>query len=291
MSKKVGSALAKTGRLSLLLVALIFAASTAFASKIATVDIPVKADLYATTPAPLSTTQCAQCHTSVFGSLKNNGGRHRFDCQQCHNAIHSYNPKKGNWDELMPKCSSCHTEVHGPANKDCSSCHANPHAPRMVAMTPRLTNTCASCHAAPKNDLVKFPSKHSLVSCDKCHTSHGFKPSCSACHKPHYQGQEFSTCAKCHPVHKPKQVTYGSAEPAATCGACHTKVYAKWKATPSRHAKVNCAACHRDKHGYIPQCTECHKAPHPQSILEKFPKCLSCHLDVHDLPSAGSQTP
>lgn len=285
MKKRVCTALAGSGRLTLLLVALLLVASTAFAAKIATVDIPVQADLYAVTPAPLTPAQCAQCHTGVFGNLKDNGGKHRFDCQGCHKAIHAYNPRKGNFDEIMPKCASCHTDIHGPANKDCSSCHANPHTPRKVAMTPRLTSACATCHAGPKADLVKFPSKHSLVACERCHTSHGFKPSCSACHKPHYQGQEYSTCVKCHSVHKPKQVTYTITEPAATCGSCHTKVYAKWKATPSRHSKVNCATCHKTRHGYIPQCTECHKAPHPQGILARFPKCLSCHLDVHDLPS------
>jgi len=285
MMKRVCTALAKSSRLTLLLVSLVFAASPALAAKIATVDIPVQENLYAVTPTPLSPTQCAQCHTSVFGSLKANGGKHRFDCQQCHKAIHSYNPKKGGYDELMPKCASCHTEIHGPANKDCGSCHANPHTPRKVAMTPRLTNTCATCHPGPKAQLVKFPSKHSLLTCDRCHTSHGFKPSCSACHKPHYQGQGYDTCTKCHAVHQPKQVTYTVTEPAATCGSCHTKIYTKWKATPSRHSKVNCAVCHKDKHGYIPQCTECHKAPHPKSILDRFPKCLGCHLDVHDLPS------
>jgi hypothetical protein len=285
MKKKVCTALAKSSRLSLLLVALVLVASTSFAAKLATVEIPVQADLYAATPAPLATTQCGQCHTGVFGNLKESGGRHRFDCQQCHKAIHAYNPKKGNYDELMPKCASCHTEIHGPANKDCSSCHSNPHTPRKVAMIPRLTSSCASCHAGPKADLVKFPSKHGLFGCEKCHTSHGFKPSCSACHKPHFQGQEFSTCTKCHSVHKPKQVTYGAAEPAATCGSCHTKIHAKWKANTSRHSKVNCAVCHKDKHGYVPKCTDCHKSPHPKSILERFPKCLGCHLDVHDLPS------
>jgi predicted CXXCH cytochrome family protein len=275
----------KTVFLSLMLVALILAASTAFAAKLATVDIPVQPDLYATTPAPLAPVQCAQCHSAQFGNLKENGGRHRFGCQQCHTTIHAYNPKKGNYDEIMPKCSSCHTDIHGPANKDCSSCHTNPHTPRKVGMTQRLANTCATCHPAPAAQLQQFPSKHSLLGCARCHTAHGFKPSCAQCHKPHYQGQAYSTCTTCHSVHKPKMVTYGPKENPATCGSCHTQIYAKWSKTPSRHKNVNCAQCHHDKHGYIPQCTECHKAPHPAGILQKFPKCLGCHLDVHDLPS------
>ena len=285
MKKRVCRVLARSGRLSLLLVALLLIASTSFAAKLATVDIPTQPELYAASPAPLAPSQCAQCHNGPFESLKENGGKHRFACQDCHKVFHAYSPRKNNYDEIMPKCTSCHTEIHGPAAKDCSSCHTNPHAPRKVGLSPRLTSSCAVCHPGPKAQLVQFPSKHSLFGCEKCHTSHGFKPSCAACHKPHFQGQAYSTCTKCHSVHKPKQVTYTKSEPAATCGACHTKIFAKWKGTASKHGKVNCATCHHDKHGYVPQCTECHKAPHPKAILDRFPKCLGCHLDVHDLPS------
>ena len=217
MKKNVVSALARTSRLSLLLALLIFTASTAFAAKLATVDIPVQADLYAVAPVPLSPTQCAQCHTGVFGSLKDAGGKHRFDCQQCH----TYNPKKANYDEVMPKCASCHTDVHGPANKDCSTCHTNPHTPRKVAMSPRLAGTCATCHTGPKAELTQFPSKHTQVACDRCHTSHGFKPSCFKCHTPHFKDQLADSCTKCHSVHKPKQVTYAAGDWTATCASCH----------------------------------------------------------------------
>lgn len=285
MKKKAFSALARSSRLSLFLAAVVFTASTAFAGKLATVDIPVDAGMYAATPAKLTPDQCGQCHNTVYGGLKAAGGNHRFDCQKCHNTIHSYNPKKGNWDEIMPKCSSCHAEVHGPANKDCSSCHANPHTPGKVAMVPRLTNSCGTCHSAQKDELVKFPSKHSKVACDKCHTSHGYKPSCFNCHRPHYRDQPVDTCGKCHPVHQPLSIRYPASEPAQSCAACHGKIFTQWKKTPSRHAKVNCATCHKTSHGYVPQCVECHKAPHPKTILERFPKCLDCHLDVHDLPS------
>jgi hypothetical protein len=251
--------------------------------KVATVDIPVKAELYATDPQPLTITQCGQCHPSYFSNLKNNGGKHRFDCRDCHQAFHTYNPSKGGWDALMPKCGSCHNLPHGAAVKDCASCH-NPHFPKKVTMSQRLTGACGDCHAGAKEQLVKFPSKHSKVSCQTCHTSHGFKPQCFACHKPHHQGQEIATCTKCHDVHKPLLVTYEKNSPAVTCGSCHGKIYEKWQKTPSKHAKVNCATCHHTKHKNIPKCIECHPAPHKKAILDKFPKCLGCHLDVHDLP-------
>ncbi len=250
----------------------------------ATVAIPPTPEIYATEPPPLTISQCGQCHPGIFGNLKNDGAKHRFDCQKCHSTFHSYNPKKGGWEALMPKCSSCHAEPHGNKVTDCANCHANPHTPKKVAMETRLVNACPDCHAAPKEQLVKFPSKHAKLSCQKCHTSHGYKPSCFTCHKPHHEGQELATCAKCHPVHRPLQITYGKDAPAVTCGSCHGKVYAKWQSTPSKHGKVNCATCHHSKHRTVPQCTECHGTPHKQEIHNRFPKCLSCHLDVHDLP-------
>ena len=270
--------------LTLLLVVPVVLAGPEEKKKVSTVDIPVKAELYAIDPQPLTIVQCGQCHTSHFSNLKSSGGKHRFDCRDCHTTFHAFNPSKGGWDALMPRCASCHNIPHGSAVTDCLACHNNPHTPRKVALSQLLINTCSSCHAAVKEKLVKFPSKHGKVSCQSCHTSHGFKPNCYACHKPHHQGQEITACTKCHDVHKPLMVTYEKSSPAVSCGACHVKVYEKWQRTQSKHAKVNCAACHHAKHKYIPKCTECHAAPHRKSILDKFPSCLGCHLDVHDLP-------
>jgi hypothetical protein len=91
----------KKSSLSLFIAALILVASTAFAGKMATVDIPEKPEMYATAPAALTPQQCAQCHTGAFNGLKNAGGKHRFDCQGCHTVIHAYNPKKANYDEVF----------------------------------------------------------------------------------------------------------------------------------------------------------------------------------------------
>lgn len=258
--------------------------------KIATVTIPPAPELYAADPQPLTVTQCGQCHTGVFRSVKTDGAKHQFDCQKCHAAFHSFNPKKGNWDALMPKCSSCHADPHGKAINDCLNCHVNPHAPKKVAMESRLVNACPDCHAQPKEQLVKFPSKHSKLACNICHTAHGLKPSCFNCHKPHHAGQEVVTCTKCHPVHMPRQITYAKDAPAVTCGSCHESVFVKWQKTPSKHGKVNCATCHHLKHGYVPKCTECHAAPHKKEFLSRFPNCLSCHLDPHDPPVKNAAT-
>ena len=243
-------------------------------------------DLYAADPVPLTPVQCGQCHSSIYSDLKNDGKRHKFFCSNCHNRFHAYNPSKQNWDQLMPKCATCHVPPpHGPKLTDCSSCHANPHAPKKMPMSAALVGSCSTCHSKPFESLKNFPSKHSALQCQNCHTAHGYVPSCSNCHKPHYQGQEFATCAKeCHPVHTPKQIMYKKDVNTRTCGACHDKVYAKWSKSPSKHGKVSCAACHHTKHGNIPACTECHGLPHSKQLHDKFAKCLTCHQDAHDPP-------
>jgi hypothetical protein len=264
----------------------LFLAPLAGAREIATVKIPLKAELYAADPQPLTTTQCGQCHEAHFRNLKNSGGKHRFDCRECHQSFHAYNPTKGAqaYQALMPKCANCHDLPHGKAVTDCASCHTDPHAIKKMVTGTRLANACGNCHAGPQAELAANPSKHTQVACSKCHTSHGFKPSCNMCHQPHYPQQGFDTCGKCHPVHKPKLVTYGSETQNVACVPCHANIAGKLQKSPSKHAAVACASCHKDKHKYVPKCTECHQAPHPQALLDRFPTCLTCHMDPHDLP-------
>lgn len=257
------------------------------ASPVATVQIPKQPEIFATDPPPLTVTQCGQCHPAAFQDIKKEGGRHAFTCQNCHQSFHNYNPRKNNWDEIMPKCSACHspaTVPHAQVFNQCAECHSNPHAIKNMPMSQKLLASCATCHAGPPAELKQFPSKHTTLSCADCHTRHGYIPSCNMCHKPHYEGQEFKTCAsECHPVHKPKEIAYKKDVGTRTCGACHDGVYATWTKTPSRHGKVSCAACHT-KHGFIPQCTDCHGLPHSKQLHERFPKCLTCHQDAHNPP-------
>lgn len=250
---------------------------------IATVKIAPNPALYSAEPVPLTPNQCGQCHISYYKSLKSDGAKHQFDCQKCHTVIHAYNPKKGNFDALMPKCASCHNAPHGKVMVDCATCHTDPHAPKKVAMGQRLLNNCAECHPGPKQQLDKFPSKHSKVSCSRCHTSHGYIPQCAACHKPHYPSQAAATCTKCHPVHSPLQINWdNTVATTETCNACHGKIVNKLRSSPSLHAKVACVECHHTKHKFKPNCQECHTAPHAPIFLKNFPNCLTCHLDVHD---------
>ncbi|MFP3984039.1 MAG: cytochrome C [Desulfurivibrionaceae bacterium] len=244
-------------------------------------------DPYAVTPEPLTVAECGQCHPQVFKQVKNNGGKHRFECVNCHEQLHAYNPNEENWNEIMPKCSSCHTLPHGERFSNCLECHQNPHAPLDIISMSSISSECESCHQGPREQLDEYPSRHADLGCGTCHYSHGEIPSCFDCHEPHVPDQELSACKSCHPVHKPLEVAYDdSAEWNDTCSDCHDQVYTTWSETKSKHGQVNCGQCHIS-HGSIPDCQMCHDSPHDPNMLEKFPNCLECHIDPHDPPVKG----
>jgi hypothetical protein len=184
----------------------------------------------------------------------------------------------------MPECSGCHDQPHGAKATDCLSCHSNPHSPLQVEATDELGNLCSECHAEQSGQLQDFPSAHTELGCQSCHyDGHGSIPECLECHSPHYPEQPTGDCTSCHPVHKPLQISFSLDGRAETCNACHDSVYEKWHSTKAKHGKVNCTVCH-EAHGMIPSCRDCHEPPHGEKLLEMYPDCLTCHLDVHDMP-------
>ncbi len=245
----------------------------------------VDASLYDVTPTPLQPAECAQCHVGQFANLKDAGGKHRFACQECHEVFHAYSPRKNNYDDLMPLCTTCHGQQHGPKQTDCINCHQNPHAPLRVPALERLGSACADCHSGPADELKKFPSAHTEQDCQSCHhEKHGYIPNCSECHDGHYAAQPVQDCMTCHErAHAPLRIRFSGNTVVQTCGSCHADVYSKWQGTPSKHGQVDCVQCHQE-HGKIPDCKECHGEPHNKRQLEMFPKCLGCHMDAHDLP-------
>jgi len=246
-------------------------------------SVQAPGDVYATIPKPLTAVQCGQCHESIYMKLRINGGKHKFQCRNCHKKFHSYNPIRHNWNEIMPKCSSCHKQPHGPKLTQCLKCHQEPHTPMVIPYGKYVTSRCGMCHKGPASELKKYPSAHTRLGCAKCHETHGEIPTCFKCHKPHLPNQDLASCKSCHPVHEPLQIKYGKGN-AATCATCHSKVYNEWKHTKSKHGKVDCAQCH-PRHGYVPKCSKCHGKPHDPGMLRHFKKCLDCHINVHDLPT------
>ncbi len=244
------------------------------------------ASLYATDPLPLTLEQCGQCHPQHFSDLKITGGRHQFDCRECHAVFHAYNPLKDNYAAIMPQCGTCHILVHGEKYAQCQSCHQNPHAAQKAPPIGQVEKRCSDCHNQQASQLTTLSSRHTELSCSNCHhTQHGYVPSCKECHQPHFPAQAFTSCATCHDVHQPLAISLEDNIKLKTCASCHDEVFAKWQGTPSKHGQVNCSECH-NMHKKIPECTDCHAVPasHSKKLLEKYPRCLDCHLDVHDLP-------
>lgn len=241
---------------------------------------------------PLTTAECGQCHFSYFETISAQGGKHQIDCVQCHTVYHAYSPRKKNYDQIMPKCSSCHLNERGEPfhGKDksltpCLNCHADPHKPLQIPAS-EVEPLCARCHAKEGNEINEYRSKHTTeVSCSDCHAEkHGYIPECGACHESHSPSVELSVkdCMACHPVHKPTQIFYGKETPSAICAGCHDDVNNMLQTKVTKHTAVRCAECH-PAHKEIPPCTRCHGEPHPKSMMINVAKCGTCHGIAHDL--------
>jgi len=238
---------------------------------------------------PLTPDECARCHYAVYNQIKEEGGKHKIDCVQCHTKYHAYNPAKQNWAEIMPKCQTCHGNIHGEKFIACGSCHSNPHAPKtQMAMTAEFAKVCGDCHAKVAQEIQSKPSKHTKVQCAQCHhQKHGYIPACAQCHKPHAPVTD-KECLACHPVHSPINIGYPATTANSICGGCHGQIQQKLEASSGKHRMVPCAQCHT-KHKYLPKCEECHGKPHGEGLLKKFPQCSQCHADVHDLPALSNK--
>jgi len=245
---------------------------------------------YAAELKPLSAAECGRCHMPVYNQIRTEGGKHQIECVNCHTKYHVYSPSKQNWKDIMPQCKTCHGVFHGDKFPTCSVCHSEPHAPKkQIAMSAELTKACADCHAKVTDQLRTNVSKHTKVACSTCHhQKHGYIPSCMECHTPHTEKMTVKDCLACHPVHSPLNITYAETVSNDLCGSCHKQVYDKLNASVSKHRLVACAKCHHSKHRYIPKCAECHGSPHGEALLKKFPNCLQCHIDVHNLPTKSA---
>jgi len=252
------------------------------------------ADIYAMQIQPLTPVECGRCHGYQFKWLQEKGGKHQFDCVDCHEQFHAYNPRKGNWDEIMPKCQNCHDLPHGKDFMACLDCHQQPHAPKVIQFAKleqevsgqKGVLVCGVCHNNEGTEFAKFPSKHNTeVNCQGCHAKvHGTIPSCLDCHEPHHSKMEYKDCLTCHSPHSASTIKkYPEDVPNNACGACHDSVYNNLQANVTKHSTLQCATCHAT-HGEIPKCQDCHGEPHGEGLHKRFSSCLDCHMDPHNLP-------
>jgi len=263
---------------------------------------PAGVELYSEEPRSLKPVDCGACHRGEYDRLKQSNSKHRFDCLNCHTQLHAYVPPKNNYQEIMPKCATCHGMQHGKAFPKCLQCHADPHSPKTIPFSGvqkkmkgpggKMVVACKVCHWNPEGkEMAEYPCKHNKeVGCTGCHidainaTQHGMKPTCFDCHEPHVTGQTYSDCLVCHRPHSAKNILkYPEDTPNNVCGSCHSGIYQDLQDNHTKHSDLQCATCH-ERHGQIPKCQDCHGEPHGAALHKKFPNCLQCHIDPHNLP-------
>jgi hypothetical protein len=52
--------------------------------------------LYVEKIKALTPAQCGKCHLPIYNLIREEGGKHRFECTNCHQKYHEYNPLKQN---------------------------------------------------------------------------------------------------------------------------------------------------------------------------------------------------
>jgi len=164
-----------------------------------------------------------------------------------------------------------------------------------AAKTPAtLSNDdCAKCHNKPPADIAADGRKHKTeIGCQDCHNGHPpvtrkIIPLCSQCHegKPHFK---LAGCISCHSnPHTPLNITFGNNVTDA-CLTCHAGQIVKLRDNKSKHTALNCSFCH-NRHGKIPDCTQCHKAHAAEQTVADCKKCHQAHMPKN--VAYGDKTP
>lgn len=228
--------------------------------------------------------ECGECHPRFYSLIRSEGGKHRIDCKQCHVRYHIYRPGKVRYEDVLPKCSACHDQVHGEELALCSECHTNAHAPMKIPAERALAEGCQFCHPEENKEMKTYKTQHTELYCTSCHhTSHRSVAECLECHRPHTEGMTQAECVTCHPPHKTLQIVYPEDIPQESCAGCHVDAYDKMKQSATKHAALSCAKCHPE-HRVIVTCRECHPEVHERTdMMEKFAACGPCHGVAHNV--------
>jgi predicted CXXCH cytochrome family protein len=154
---------------------------------------------------------------------------------------------------------------------------------------PLTLEECARCHSTHYNWLRDNGAKHQAVACTECHeVFHAYNPlrnnyaeimpKCSSCHETlHGPDKPVTECLTCHSnPHQPLASIPDPADIEDRCQHCHSYVAASLKDEVSMHTEQECSSCHSQKHGRIPECSECHENHSPMVVLDT-PDCLACH--------------
>ncbi len=227
----------------------------------------------------LTTADCIKCHPQIVKTVDEKGAKHKSEitCLDCHEG---HPPIK---TDIIPQCSDCHTDSPHYQLAKCGDCHTDPHAPLSLTLAGDIKDPCLTCHADVGKEMGQTPSLHADLFCNKCHAAHRDIPKCLKCHEAHSEEMTAESCATCHPAHKPTVISYGQETPNSYCTSCHGEEGEALKKTETKHKELACVYCHRETHGVTPSCDTCHGVPHSPRMMARFPKCVTCHADAHNL--------
>ena len=205
----------------------------------------------------------AECHATMGKEEYVHGPVAVNQCAVCHKPTASHK-SKATFGKGCPSpgraitdtgklCNVCHESshffgevVHPPAKKGyCAGCH-NPHqSPYPFMLRQEGTNVCLVCH---DKEFAVGEYIHSPV-----------EEACTECHSPH-------TPWEIPPMRRLDQACY----------MCHAEQDREMNTYITWHTELYCSTCHHTKHGYIPQCLECHQR-HTDKVSIFLDACLTCH--------------
>jgi len=144
------------------------------------------------TAGDLLNESCGSCHTKEGAEVKAKPSKHTdLDCFYCHSE-----------HGLIPECMSCHeSHTKEMTEADCLACHPAHMPLQVVYPVDAPQTTCSICHQKAYDDLQTNTTKHTALTCAKCHTEHRQIPQCESCHeKPHKSSihKIYSKCGECH---------------------------------------------------------------------------------------------
>lgn len=172
------------------------------------------------------------------------------------------------------------TGMAAPAGAGTGVAQSSPYDIEIIPLQPA---ECGRCHRR-YFDLIKNEGGRHKINCRRCHVQfHIYRPGkvsyeeilpkCTMCHGPEH-GEKIIQCSKCHSeVHSPLSIP-ASRYLAQGCHVCHPEVDKEIKTYITFHTELYCTACHHTRHGYIPECQECHQ-PHGREMTQE--ECLLCH--------------
>jgi len=156
--------------------------------------------------------------------------------------------------------------------------------PYNLAIVPLTTLDCGRCHESIFNTIRDTGGKH-RKKCRSCHEIfHTYRPgtdwqkavpNCTTCHGQ-FHGGAFLDCLSCHGnAHAPIDGLVNMDILAKNCASCHPSQAGEISQYPSAHSEVDCTECHHSRHGYLPNCIECHDTPHTAFVDNNG--CVGCH--------------